>query len=82
MFVLRFVVDSNKRGRLVFNMRWDESIDGEAWRGFRYILVPGHNEGHIAGFVSRPRPPLRIQLTNGDVYQSWEPLELYTISGQ
>ncbi|MFV8819969.1 hypothetical protein [Haliea sp. E17] len=77
LFILRYSLESAERSRLLFNLRWGpDGYGGGNWRDLRVIILPGLNEGFVAGYASLANPPLRVHLANGDVHQQWQPLEL------
>lgn len=82
LFVVRYDVQSNQRSRVDFKVRQSESQVGGAWRSYRVYIAPGTSSGYVAGYVTRKRTPIRLQLERGTVRQSWQPLALYTLGSE
>ena len=80
--MVRYDVQSNQRSRVDFKVRQSESQVGGAWRSYRVYIAPGTSSGYVAGYVTRKRTPIRLQLERGTVRQSWQPLALYTLGSE
>jgi hypothetical protein len=79
LFLLNFSAQVHSRPSFTFSVRQSREKDGEDWRYFRYVGRRGENSGHIAGYVTYDKPPIRLQLGPGLVDQAWKPVELFEV---